>query len=310
MNLEQVTLLARQNHGVLLPNSLDDAGITPRQRQWLVRRGIWRRLPNRVLVISGAPDTFEMFATATLIMVSGSVLSHTSAARIHGLGELGRHHQNEIHISVPPGSTSRANGAVLHRSPMERADLTNRHGFAVTSIERTLLDLGAILSERELRRTIENALVTRITTFARIEAAHLRLGRQGRKGSARLSTALRTLDGLPPSESELEAQFLDLIANAGLARPLGQVTFEWAPGERGRVDLYVPDDRLIIEVDGRKFHARLNSFERDRRRDQLAMVNGLRTVRFTHHQVFNSPGEVLEVVRALTPRSNRVLFAP
>ena len=76
-------------------------------------------------------------------------------------------------------------------------------------------------------------------------------------------------------------------------------SFEWMGHERGRVDFWYPSHHLIVELDGRRFHMRAAAFERDRRRDQLALVNGARTVRFTHRQVSDDAEFVVTVVRSL-----------
>ena len=301
--------LARRSaraHGVLLPEVLDAAGISMKQRRARVQSGEWRLLPCGIAVVGGAPVTFEMSATAALAAVRGSVLCCQSAGTVHGVDV----HDDLIHVGLPPGTTSRRRGVVVHRFRFDKSDITRRSGFPVTTIERTLVDLSPVLAPRDLRRAVEIALVERRTTFTRVEDAYLRVGRQGRPGTVRMRDTLARLDGCPPSESELEAMMLDLLASAGLATPVLQHSFEWNSLEKGRVDMWFPADELIVELDGRRFHSRLAAFERDRRRDQLALVKGLRTVRFPHRQITDSPAEVVDVLRALTPRSNCVLDVP
>lgn len=54
----------------------------------------------------------------------------------------------------------------------------------------------------------------------------------------------------------------------------------------GRVDFMV-GDRLIIEVDSRAHHERTPDYERDRRRDAAASIQGYRVMRFSYRQVFD-----------------------
>ena len=295
--MDQLRLMrcATRDHGVLLPDVLDREGVSAKQRRHRVQTGEWRRLPCGMLVIAGVPETFEMLATAALAAVSGSVLGHHSAGRVHGVEVDDR----VVHVCVPPGSTGRCRGVAVHRSALDAIDVTRRRGFPVTTLERTLVDLGATLPPRQLSSVVESALRDRLTTFDRVERVFARVSRQGRPGTKRMRDVLVRLDGTPPTESELEAMFLDLIVGAGLAIPQSQVTFDWAPGEAGRVDFWYEAARLVVELDGRRFHARLEAFERDRRRDQLALMNDQRPVRFTHHQISDSPDEVVEVVRSL-----------
>lgn len=286
---------AARHHGVLSPAMLDKHGVSARQRRLRVANGEWRRLPNGILVIPGAPETFEMWATAALLAVPGSVLSHQSAGQIAGMGIS----DQRLHLSIERGGTTKSAGSVVHRSILEPCDVTRRGGFRVTTVERTLVDLGASLGLTELQRIIEEQLVAQTTTFDRLERTFTRLVRPGRTGIARTRSVLATLDGNPPNESELEARFVRLLGRRGLPVPTRQASFDWMTCERGRVDAYFPAHRLIVELDGRRFHARLAAFETDRRRDQNALVNGHTTVRFTYRQISDEPGWVVDVMRSL-----------
>ena len=64
----------------------------------------------------------------------------------------------------------------------------------------------------------------------------------------------------------------------------------------GRVDAAYPESRLIVEVDGRRWHTRVEDFERDRRRDIEAGLLGWRVVRFAWSDVVRTPGWVCDVV--------------
>ena len=81
----------------------------------------------------------------------------------------------------------------------------------------------------------------------------------------------------------------------------------------GRVD-FVVGDRLVIEVDGRKWHDRESQFERDRERDARLVALGYLVMRFSYHRVMHDMAEIereiLAVVRAREhlrlPRHDRV----
>jgi very-short-patch-repair endonuclease len=51
------------------------------------------------------------------------------------------------------------------------------------------------------------------------------------------------------------------------------------------VDALIPDWRLVLEADGRRYHQRIEDFERDRWRDAEAAVHGLHVMRFTHRRL-------------------------
>jgi predicted transcriptional regulator of viral defense system len=278
-----------------LPDLLDREQVSAAQRRRRVQRGEWRRLDGGILVIAGVPETFEMLATAALARHPTAALSHQSALRIHGTETA----TSAIHLSVQAGGQTRAVGAVLHQTLLEERDVVVRKGFRVTTLERTLVDLGATMGQRELQRCIEDHIVRGRTTFARLESTFLRLATRGRSGIARTRAVLAALDGEPPTESELEAMFQRLLIARNLPLPTRQVTFEWTDEESGRVDCWYPDARVIVELDGRRFHARLAAFERDRRRDQAALLDGIPTLRFTHHQLTDEPEWVERVLRSV-----------
>jgi hypothetical protein len=280
---------------VLLPDLLDREQVSAAQRRRRVQRGEWRRLDGGILVIAGVPETFEMLATAALARHPTAALSHQSALRIYGTETA----TSAIHLSVQAGGQTRAVGAVLHQTLLEERDVVVRKGFRVTTLERTLVDLGATMGQRELQRCIEDHIVRGRTTFARLESTFLRLAARGRTGIARTRSVLAALDGEPPTESELEAMFDRLLVARNLPLPTRQVTFEWTDEESGRVDCWYPDAQVIVELDGRRFHARLAAFERDRRRDQAALMEGIPTLRFTHHQITDEPEWVERVLRSV-----------
>lgn len=67
----------------------------------------------------------------------------------------------------------------------------------------------------------------------------------------------------------------------------------------GRVDLLV--GRLIIEVDGARYHSDPESFENDRRRDRRAVQLGYTVIRLSYRQVLyewaDVERDILDVVR-------------
>lgn len=291
------TRIAREtirHHGVLLPDVLAAAGVTARQQQWRVRTGEWRRLECGILVLAGVPETVGMLATAALARLPHGALSHDTAGWVHNVEVVD---ESCLHVVVEAGTNSRCRGVTVHRAPMPASDVTRRHGFRVTTLERTLVDLGLTMTQRDLKRAVEGRLIAQATTFERLERAFARLGGRGRPGTARTGKGLALVDGNPPSESALEAEFLDVMERAGLPLPAMQVTIDGVTGEQGRVDGFYAEQGVIIELDGRRFHARIEAFERDRRRDQQAIRRGLRPLRFTHRQVMKTPKEVVEVLQ-------------
>ena len=295
MNRALIAAYAAEHHGVIPLGFLETVGVTARQARLRVQVGEWQRVHAEVFVVAGAPLSFAQSATAALAAIPAAVLSHHSAAQLHGFDV----HDDRIHLSVPHGARNRLEGGIVHQTTLPPAHRTRRQGLRVTSLERTVLDLSSVLGISELQRCVEDQLVAGRTTVARLESVYLDVARGGRRGLVRARTVLGRLDGQPPTESELEARFVRLIERNALPLPTRQMSFEWADHERGRVDFWYPAQRLIVELDGRRFHLRAAAFERDRRRDQLALVQGMRTVRFTHLQLSTDEHFVVGVVASL-----------
>ena len=60
--------------------------------------------------------------------------------------------------------------------------------------------------------------------------------------------------------------------------------------------------RLIVELDGRAFHATAAAFERDRARDRRLQAAGWTVVRVTWRQVRDDPATVIADLRLLLER--------
>ncbi len=74
-----------------------------------------------------------------------------------------------------------------------------------------------------------------------------------------------------------------------------------------RLDGYVVDavwiaQRLIVEVDGFRFHGHRAAFERDRKRDAALLALGYRVIRVTWRQITEEPlAVVATLAQALGP---------
>jgi very-short-patch-repair endonuclease len=61
----------------------------------------------------------------------------------------------------------------------------------------------------------------------------------------------------------------------------------------------IPEWRAIVEADSRRWHTRVADFERDRQRDNEAVVHGYRPVRFTWHALNHEVDRVLAALEGL-----------
>jgi very-short-patch-repair endonuclease len=248
-----------------------------------------------VYTSSTTPDSFELRAEAALAALPLGALSHLAAARVLAFGL----DEESVEISVPPGTRNRLAGVRIHQSPLPGHHVIRRGGFRLTNVERTLVDLGKVLGPTKLQRCIEDQVITRRTTVARIESMFAELARRGRPGIGRVRTVLGRLDEDPPTESELEAMFWRLLERLQLELPERQASFDWLGHGRGRVDFWYPEHQLVVELDGRRFHLRVAAYEEDRRREQVGLLHGITTVRFTHRQMTTEAHHIGAVMSSL-----------
>jgi very-short-patch-repair endonuclease len=224
------------------------------------------------------------FLAAVVSFGARAVLSHGSAAVLWGLLPA---RGLRVDVTVPSGVRGRR-AIVVHRSPLSEAEQTIRHGIPVTIPARTLLDLAAVVSARQLERAMD-------------EAAYLRLdltglaSRRGRRGGAAIARVLAEhRAGTTRTRTNMEERILALCDRLGLPRPLCNLEVEGYT-----VDFVWPQARLIVETDGWQAHGTRKAFEADRRRDAHLMAAGWRPLRVTWRRLTDEPAAVAEQLRRL-----------
>jgi very-short-patch-repair endonuclease len=190
----------------------------------------------------------------------------------------------------------RVRGVTTRRSRgIGSADATTWRRIPVTSVARTLVDLAALLSTAELTRACHEAGVRHGTTPAQVEAVLAR--RPKSPGAAKLRQIMR--GEVRVTLSKLEAAFLEVLRDAGLALPQTNRSH----GGR-RVDCYWPEQRLVVELDGYRYHHSRHAWEQDRRREREARARGEEFRRYTYGDVFDEPQLMLAELPALVPRGS------
>lgn len=232
---------------------------------------------------------------AVLAFGPDSVLSHWDAA---ALWELAEPHGTRFHVTIDTrAGIARRRGLTPHRSRLDPEDRDRVDGIPVTSIPRTLLDLAEVSDAKGLRRAYEEA--------ARLEALDMRalervLARaHGRRGFVPLRDLL-AYDPAPVTHtrSELERLFLDLVRDAGFPTPAVNVLVEGF-----LVDAFWSAARLVVELDGYKYHRGRAAFERDHAKHARLRLAGYEVLALTHLQLTGEQEWVIGAVRSLLDRA-------
>lgn len=291
---DTVRTLADEQHGVVARRQLLELGMGPGQIKSWARRGRLVRLRPAVYALGhGVLTQHGRWMAAVLACGEGALLSHRSAAALWGLRPPGGS-LIETTTGVS-GVRAREDGLRLHRSTIAVPRFATVHeGVPVTTVAWTLLDLAAVVRAPQLRRAVEVAEQLELFDLTQVNAA-LAVD-PGRPGSRKLLTLLDDLrdHGVTRTRSEVEALLLQLCIDHGFPRP------EVNRYDNGReVDFRWPRHRLIVEVDGWRYHRSRRAFATDRARDRAALTSGWRVARFPATEVLRDPGRVAAEIHAL-----------
>ena len=279
----RIAALAARQHGVLSRAQLRIAGLHDGSidrriaagRLHLVHRGVFA-VGHPVLTREGR------WMAAVLAAGRDAVLSHADAAAAWDLRPPGA---GAIHVSIPRATGRRRRpGIRIHRaSTLAPSDTTTVRDIPITTPSRTIVDLAATLGGRPLEHVLDLADQRGLVDFAALRT---------RAAPRSLQVVLSRYRAPTFTRSELEERFFALCDTQGLLRPLSNTLVE---GEE--VDFVWRDRRLIVEVDGYRYHRMPSAFEDDRERDVMLTVAGWHVMRFTWAQLTGRPGWVAAAIR-------------
>lgn len=290
------------NGGVITRAEALALGMTTATVSRRVRGGRLVAVGKGVYVLPGVIRDETSLLTAATSALS-AVASHESAARLHGMDGLD---PRRVSVTVPVRRTNRFRGVVVHQSTdLSKDDTVAIRGIPSTDIERTIIDLAAVVGEKRLSQLVDQAQRRRLCTYETISIRLEKTARKGKPGVVRLRRTLAVRLGSDHrSESALETELLSLLAAANLQPPHTQFKPPWLRRLNGRVDVAYPDERVVVEGDSLQWHGSPEAFQMDRRRDNLAQLAGWIILRFTWDDITKRPAWVVSTVRtALSRRS-------
>ena len=264
--------IAGRQHGYITRAQLLRLGLSAAAIGRRVRAGQLIRVHDGVYAVGHVrADAIGRAMAAVLACGPGAVLSHDSAAALWGFRKW---RGGPIHVTAPSYHCRRAIKA--HRCRLERGERTRHWGIPVTKPARTLVDIRRTLPEKQLKRAINDALISN----------HLR---DGDLVGTPLEGYVEEL-----SRSPLEDDYRPWARRYGVPEAEYNVMLG-----KYQADVYYRKERLIVELDGWPFHRTKKAFEDDRERDAYMLVHRIVTVRITRDRLEKAPAHEAERLIAI-----------
>lgn len=297
----------RAQHGVVTRKQALRAGLTEPAVRSRLRSGSWRQLYRGVYLTYGGPPRRESSMWAAVLYCGrGAVLSHQTAAELHGLNV--KPHE-KIHVTIPADRrVVAAPGLSIHLSgrPLDPPDAHRDPPH--TPICDTLLDLADAATDLD---TV-CGWITDAFEKEKLHAVQLRFALSQRTRARWRAQLTDLLDCAAAGDhSVLEFRYTRDVERAhGLPESVRQVPFTRADGREGRRDRVYRDFAVIVELDGRLWHPP-EAISADKRRDRAAAAVGMVSLRYewtdVNSRACEAAAEIAQVLRTRgwtgTPRA-------
>ena len=272
--------IARSQHGLISREQAMAAGGTRRTIQSSVDRGQWSRAREGVYIVGAADVTWAQRAMAACLAGGEDVrASHRTAVRIHGLVK----RTGRLEVLTEGYRRVRLPGVFAHRTiHLLPEDTVIRDGIPVTSVARSLIDVGGRQSEATLGRWIDRALLNGTLELDALARRTYELIMPGRERPMALMRALALRgEGHDPGRSVLEARVIAAMAMRGMPALVRQHPVKRPDGRNAFIDLAEPATKLAVELDGWETHGVRSAFDADRIRGNELLLLGWNLLRFT-----------------------------
>jgi very-short-patch-repair endonuclease len=259
------------------------------------RTGRMQRLHQNVLLIGPAPPSFSALArAATMAVGAGCAVALDPASVLLRLRPEPSPERRAIDIIVDSRNVRSRPGITIHRSTLVVAEFGYVRGIPVTSPARTIADLAAVENIAQVEQLLIDGRQLRCVSDRELFAVIDRVPHRHGHGALRALLQDETDEGY--SRSRAERRLRKLIRDAGLPRAIHN-----GPKVQGfLIDAHWPALKVVVEVDGRKYHDHPWAFERDHYRDQVLVSAGYAVLRVTWRQLCNDPiGVAVRIAQTL-----------
>jgi very-short-patch-repair endonuclease len=295
----EVARVISAQYGFITKDQARAAGLSDGAIQRRVAAGLWTRKYRGVFRDVAVPLTWQGELKAVTLRSPGGVwVSHAAAARFW---QLDGFEGEPLEVTSMADLRSPSSSVRVHKTAaMPRIDIAVVRSIPVTTVHRTLIDLGVCVPADRVELALECALRRGTTTISRLTRRLQALEGHGRRGPSVLKEVLsrRGWDS-HPTESALETRFLQFIRRHNLPRPHRQVRIYDDDGFVARVDFFYSTTRVVVEVESRRHHSSRADWERDLRRRNALTTEGYRVLHVTHERMTRDPDCLASELRKL-----------
>jgi very-short-patch-repair endonuclease len=289
--------IARRQSGLFTARQALAAGASPDLVRYRRRSGRWIRVAGDALALSGTTPTALLRVQAAGLTWPEAVVCYQAAAVVHRLPVP---EPDQIDVTVPHRHASRA-GLRTHVVGLPRDEVTVFGTARVTTLRRTIADCIGSLSPDLADGVLSWALTRGLTDGGDLRA--MASERAGSWGNRRRRRARDLAAG--GAASVAEQRLHQLLRRARLTGWEANAPVRVRGRVIARADVLFRDVRLVIEVDGRRYHGD-DRFQHDRDRDNELVSAGYTVLRFTWHDLTTRPQATVSlVVETLTRLARR-----
>lgn len=298
---ERIAERADHQLGLFTNHQMLAAGGDRRLRARRVAQGRWDQRSPRVLSLTAHPRSWPQLVLAGVLDAGdGALANGLTAAAVLEVPTFGRRAE-QPHVLTMRGGNHRPILCRLSETFWLPPEHRTEHGdIPVVSLARLPFELAmARLPKRRIMWLIDFAINERGLGHEDLARAGAVLCRRGRPASPLMRQLVdHFAPGYVPPASVLEADFRDLCDRFGLDQGVRQVN---AGGSAwiGRVDVAYPRQKLLVELDSRRWHNTSSAFESDRQRSNALVLAGWRVVRITWRMIHDDPAGVARLLASL-----------